>query len=274
MFLWAIPWRRFYFQRVLKLQNKWNRWLQLPDTLNKEQEIDASTFFVPNTDRPDFDPATASEKRHREIQLSGPLISAFIDKAWKNSPENEYMGWLTGTISKRKKAKNMVIVDGLFIPVQVSDATSVQEAPNAPFPKAMLQHMESSKSVVVGWVHSHPTFSAFFSSVDQHTMWMLQKDLPEAFGVVVDNEKQLRCLRLSEKGLVELQRCEDAGEYTQDGIVFPTRPTTREKLSFLCFWKTFFDYTQWTLNRWDFIYTSRVYVWFWQRPTILIMYGL
>lgn len=186
------------------------------DTLKNEQPIDTSKFFLPNADRPDFDPAAAAEKRQREIQLPGPLISAFIDKAWKNSPENEFMGWLTGTISSRKKKPNMVVVDGLFIPLQISDATSVQEAPNSPFPMAMLKHMESSKSVVVGWVHSHPTFSAFFSSVDQHTMWALQKDLPEAFGVVVDSKKELRCLRLSEKGLLEVQRCEDAGGYTED----------------------------------------------------------
>lgn len=186
--------------------------------------MDPASFLCPEADRPVNDKEVAAEKSNRSVQLPGPLIDAFIDTAWKQSEVDEFMGWLTGVVRKRKGKENQVIVDGLFLPVQKGGMHAVEEVQGAPHPQAMLDHMASAGSFVVGWVHSHPTFDAFFSSIDQHTMWALQRELADAFGIVIDKEKKVRCMRLSEQGLHEVARCVNDGEFVEDR--FPTHTHT------------------------------------------------
>jgi proteasome lid subunit RPN8/RPN11 len=124
------------------------------------------------------------------------------------------MRWITGKIVRKKAGKDhkdVVIADGLFIPRQQSDQWAVWETGEDSSPMQMLQYMQESESVVVGWIHSHPTFDAFLSSVDQHTHFMLQRELPLAFAIVVDKEKKPRVMRLSPAGLEVVAACGEHG---------------------------------------------------------------
>ncbi len=50
----------------------------------------------------------------------------------------------------------------------------------------MLEIMEANAWVLVGWVHTHPTFDAYLSSIDQHMAFCIQRDLSAAFSIVID----------------------------------------------------------------------------------------
>ena len=168
------------------------------------EELDR--LFQPPESRAVRDKKEEQELRQRAIQFPQNLLKRFIEHAWPHSPK-EFMAWITGTIDICKKSKQEICrAQGLFFPKQDSTNTECFEA-EGDFPKALLNHLEETGCSVVGWVHSHPTFDAFFSSVDQHMMAMIQRDLPLAFGLVVDQNKEARCLRLSAAGMAEVQKC-------------------------------------------------------------------
>ena len=58
-----------------------------------------------------------------------------------------------------------------------------------------------------GRADADPTFASFFSSIDQHMMYLLQKDLDMAYGLVVDQSKEVRCMRLSPAGMEAFSGC-------------------------------------------------------------------
>ena len=114
----------------------------------------------------------------------------------------------------QKKGTQTVYANGLFFPVQKSNTWTVFEPEGAnAAPLQLLQHLESTKSVVVGWIHSHPSWDAFFSSLDQRQQYSLQKDADFAFGLVVGKDKTVRCLRLNAAGMDAVAKCQHS---TQD----------------------------------------------------------
>ena len=44
-------------------------------------------------------------------------------------------------------------------------------------PDELFQLMEKSGKCIVGWIHSHPQWESFLSSVDMHMQWLIQKDI-------------------------------------------------------------------------------------------------
>lgn len=153
------------------------------------------------------------EEKFRQVQFPNSLLKQFCEFAWQRTP-NEFMGWITGTVEHVKKAQKTILYgNGLFIPKQEGESFQVMEpVGSSDVPKEMLQHLESTRSVVIGWIHSHPTFDSFFSSVDQHMQHLLQRDQPLAFGVVVDKNKKPRVLRLSPKGMQAVEGCSQNAE--------------------------------------------------------------
>lgn len=138
------------------------------------------------------------------------MLNSFVQAAWSVSEVNETMAWLTGKVEERGKGKNkksVVHVSGMFLPKQESNQWSVWEPKDAEIPHQMLQHMQESETNVVGWIHSHPTFESFLSSVDLHSQFQLQSGFKLAFAVVVDQQKKPRVMRLSEKGMTVLADC-------------------------------------------------------------------
>ena len=139
------------------------------------------------------------------VQIPSNLLKRFCEHAWPESPA-EYMAWITGTVQYCKKAKKeLSVANGLFFPKQSGNSWSVSEGGG--HPQALLQHLEESGTTVIGWIHSHPTFDAFFSSIDQHMMHSIQRELPMAYGIVVDKNQQPRCLRLSPEGMKAVETC-------------------------------------------------------------------
>jgi len=167
---------------------------------------DIDTLFKPASDRPVRDKKVEKEQKLRAVQFPNQLIKRFTQHAWPYAPK-EFMGWITGSIETDKKHKTEIsFASGLFMPRQDATTTCVFEIDGGSA-TAMLKHCEECNTHVVGWIHSHPTFEAFFSSIDQHMMYKIQKDLPSAYGIVLDKNQEFRCLRLSEAGMKAVEAC-------------------------------------------------------------------
>ena len=67
--------------------------------------------------------------------------------------------------------------------------------------------------ITLGWIHTHPTQTAFLSSVDLHTQHNYQHMLPEAVAIVCSVKHQdTRCFRLTTPhGLTTIRNCKETG---------------------------------------------------------------
>lgn len=172
----------------------------------KEKVLEFSELFKPDESRTVKSKAQLEEEKLREIQFPSNLLKRFIEHAFNHSP-NEYMAWILGTHQEDSKTKKSIsYAGGLYFPMQDSNMTSVWEAGGSVGEK-LQKHLEDTGMVVVGWIHSHPTFEAFFSSTDAHMMYYLQQLCPMAYGLVVDSDKKLRCMRLSPEGIKAVCEC-------------------------------------------------------------------
>ncbi|XP_017682806.1 PREDICTED: STAM-binding protein isoform X1 [Lepidothrix coronata] len=79
--------------------------------------------------------------------------------------------------------------------------------------------------VTLGWIHTHPTQTAFLSSVDLHTHCSYQLMLPESIAIVCSPKYQeTGFFRLTEHGLEEISSCRQKGfhPHPKDPPLFTT----------------------------------------------------
>lgn len=172
--------------------------------------VDIHDYMQPSADRKALNPKDLQAKRMREIQIPENFFKAFVNLAWAQNNDKEYMGWILGQehVLPRSK-KTALFVEGIYIPKQSGDFYTVAEMDNDS--SGLVSHLEKSGTKVIGWVHSHPTFDAFLSSVDQHVQHQLQSEFPKSIAVVFDQHKWARVLRLTEAGMKTVEDCsEDA----------------------------------------------------------------
>ena len=63
--------------------------------------------------------------------------------------------------------------------------------------------------IFLGWIHTHPEYDVFLSSVDMHNHYQWQHLLPEAVAIVCSIKfDKTGCLSLTEAGLQEIGRCD------------------------------------------------------------------
>ncbi|XP_033828274.1 STAM-binding protein-like A [Periophthalmus magnuspinnatus] len=66
--------------------------------------------------------------------------------------------------------------------------------------------------ITLGWIHTHPTQTAFLSSVDLHTHCSYQMMLPEAIAIVCSPKfNEIGYFRLTEQGTQEISACRQKG---------------------------------------------------------------
>ena len=100
-----------------------------------------------------------------------------------------------------------ITVTGMYIPEQAGERDKVgqtSEETNI----ALLDVCEKNIVKVVGWVHSHPTFDAYLSSVDQNQQGHSQSALKHAVAVVFDKDEDPSFFTLLPDGLKMLRSCE------------------------------------------------------------------
>ncbi|NXL53791.1 STABP protein, partial [Podilymbus podiceps] len=79
--------------------------------------------------------------------------------------------------------------------------------------------------VTLGWIHTHPTQTAFLSSVDLHTHCSYQMMLPESIAIVCSPKYQeTGFFKLTEHGLDEISSCRQKGfhPHSKDPPLFTT----------------------------------------------------
>ncbi|NXH15215.1 STABP protein, partial [Bucco capensis] len=79
--------------------------------------------------------------------------------------------------------------------------------------------------VTLGWIHTHPTQTAFLSSVDLHTHCSYQMMLPESIAIVCSPKYQeTGFFKLTEHGLQEISSCRQKGfhPHAKDPPLFTT----------------------------------------------------
>ena len=103
--------------------------------------------------------------------MPGDLINKFLNIARVNSNKNiETLGTLGGRLSNNK-----FIISHLLIPKQQgkSDSCTMDGLED------VWDIHDRENIIFLGWIHTHPAYSVFLSSVDMHNQYERQRMLPE-----------------------------------------------------------------------------------------------
>eukprot|EP00038_Savillea_parva_P030773 m.80185 g.80185 ORF g.80185 m.80185 type:complete len:434 (+) comp9332_c0_seq2:227-1528(+) len=112
----------------------------------------------------------------RWMHVPSRLMAHFRDLAKENSANNrETCGILAG-----KLKGGALYIEALVIPPQSGEADSCSVEDDIP----AFMYMEAHGYMALGWIHTHPSQTAFLSSVDLHTSCQYQAMLHEAIAVV------------------------------------------------------------------------------------------
>lgn len=112
----------------------------------------------------------------RTVIVPGGLFSKFLHLSRQNTEKNiETCAILAGKFSR-----NQLNISHLLVPKQSGTADSCFTESE----EEVLEYQDQLGLDTVGWVHTHPTQTAFMSSVDLHTHCSYQLMLPEAVAIV------------------------------------------------------------------------------------------
>lgn len=113
---------------------------------------------------------------NRKVVIPSDLIPRFLEAVAPNTNRNlETCGILNGTLSK-----NVLRVTHLVIPKQsaTSDSCTTENE------EELFDVQDKYDTITLGWIHTHPSQTAFLSSVDLHTQCSYQQLMPEAIAIV------------------------------------------------------------------------------------------
>lgn len=118
----------------------------------------------------------------RTVSVPKSLMTSFLQLAQSNTDRNvETCGIIAGKFSQ-----NRFTVTHLLIPKQsgTSDScTTVNE-------EELFAYQDLHDLITLGWIHTHPSQTAFMSSVDLHTHCSYQLMMPEAIAIVCSPKYQ------------------------------------------------------------------------------------
>jgi STAM-binding protein len=119
----------------------------------------------------------SGSRQLRQVIVPNILIGKFLSIAQTNTSSNiETCGFLTG-----KRIENQFKITHLLIPKQSGTADSCDTNQE----EIIFDYQEKHSLLTLGWIHTHPSQTAFLSSVDLHTQLSYQLMLPEAIAIVI-----------------------------------------------------------------------------------------
>ena len=133
----------------------------------------------------------------RTVAVPGDLIVKFLGIAKVNSDRGiETLGTLGGQLRNNK-----FMISHLLIPRQVgkSDSCTMDGLED-------VWNIHDKENIIfLGWIHTHPAYSVFLSSVDMHNQYEWQHMLPEAIATVCSiKDNEVGHLRLTDPGMSEI----------------------------------------------------------------------
>jgi len=112
----------------------------------------------------------------------------------------ETLGTLGGSLRN-----NRLVISHLVIPRQTgkSDSCTMEGLED------VWDVHDRENIIFLGWIHTHPEYDVFLSSVDMHNQYEWQHMLPEALAIVCSIKfDKTGFLSLTEAGLQEIGRCD------------------------------------------------------------------
>ncbi|GBP63531.1 STAM-binding protein-like A [Eumeta japonica] len=112
----------------------------------------------------------------RTVVVPAALMARFQKLAAANTARNvETCGILAGILER-----NQLKVSHVIVPKQVGTADSCSTNNE----EEIFHYQDQHNLITLGWIHTHPTQTAFLSSVDLHTQCSYQLMMPEAIAIV------------------------------------------------------------------------------------------
>ncbi|VDN04515.1 unnamed protein product [Thelazia callipaeda] len=146
-----------------------------------------------------------SEQRnlnHKKVVVAGDLVEHFMRLAQMNTDRNvETCGILCGSMVSGRSCH----ITHAVVPKQTGGSDSCDTRNE----EEVFAYQDANNLVTLGWIHTHPSQTAFLSSVDLHTHCSYQMMLPEAIAIVV--APKVGVFRLSERGMKEIGECRKTG---------------------------------------------------------------
>ncbi|CAC5409606.1 STAMBP [Mytilus coruscus] len=152
----------------------------------------------------------------RDVLIPSDLPRKFLVKAEHNTLKNvETCAFLAG-----KLRHDAFMITHLILPKQ----TGTSDTCVAEDEEDLFLYQEPRDLITLGWIHTHPSQTAFLSSVDMHNQYGYQAMLPEAIAIVCSpkfNETGIFSLSI-ERGLVEIGSCREKGfhQHTKNPPLF------------------------------------------------------
>ncbi|OXB54590.1 hypothetical protein ASZ78_004091, partial [Callipepla squamata] len=163
----------------------------------------------------------------RGVILPRDLCHRFLLLAEANTLRGiETCGILCGKLTRNEFTITHVIVPKQSSGPDYCDMENVEE---------LFGIQDQFDLLTLGWIHTHPTQTAFLSSVDLHTHCSYQLMLPEAIAIVCSPKHNERCItvvscllsstgifRLTNAGMLEVSACKKKGfhPHTKDPRLF------------------------------------------------------
>ncbi|KAG5672935.1 hypothetical protein PVAND_003022 [Polypedilum vanderplanki] len=165
--------------------------------------------LLPGTKPPSYDrllkpSISLMEGGLRTLKIPDDTMKKFLDVAASNTMKNiETCGILCGKLQNHQLSITHVI-----LPKQ----TGTSDSCNTMNEEEIFDIQDQMNLITLGWIHTHPTQSAFLSSVDLHTQCGYQIMLPEAIAIVCSPKyEELGFFTLTTEGIDFISKCTQTG---------------------------------------------------------------
>lgn len=140
----------------------------------------------------------------RRVLIPKGLTQSFLSLARSNTARGiETCGVLCGQLTHNEFTLTHVVVPKQTAGPDFCDMENVEE---------LFSFQDEHHLLTLGWIHTHPTQTAFLSSVDLHTHCSYQLMLPEAVAIVcAPKHNDTGVFRLTNLGMSEVSACKLKG---------------------------------------------------------------
>ena len=150
--------------------------------------------------------------RYKAVQIPKELGEVFLQFSRDNILNNtETCGVLGG-----KDAGTEFVVTRLIIPKQQGTSDSCTALDK----QSIHDVFEKHNCIVLGWIHTHPSQTAFLSSVDLHNHFGYQCQLQEAVTIVCSIKYNNKiCFHLTRHGMNVIKDCKQSGFHQHSNTI-------------------------------------------------------
>ncbi|XP_030319947.1 STAM-binding protein isoform X4 [Calypte anna] len=198
---------------LMKQQQAEQEQFQAFEKMIRQQELEKERLrIVQEFGKPEPSPESldgplipdASVDALRQVIVPRELCQKFLQLADANTVRGvETCGILCG-----KLMQNEFTITHVIIPKQYGGPDYC----NTENEEELFVIQDQHSLVTLGWIHTHPTQTAFLSSVDLHTHCSYQMMLPESIAIVCSPKYQeTGFFKLTEHGLEEISSCRQKG---------------------------------------------------------------